>query len=266
MKTTMKKIGLSTALATMLLSSSLNAGGAVSGGASEWTQIAQLVADGVDRANQYTAQLQDYAMQIQQYQQQVQQYVNQYNSYKMMLENIGQLPQQQWDQFSQSVLKLKEAVNFGEGINFAASSYNNDFSKLFKGYDQYLAGAKDGSLDFGATYKQLNQSTTDTVNGALKSLGLQAEDMQSDESTMRQLQALSSNATGQKAAIQAASEIALHQTHTLKKLQQTVMTQANMQGEYIAKKNEENTLKDAAFDAFKSNVELPDSTDNKPMP
>ena len=261
----MKKITISTILAAAIMTTSLNAG-AAAGGASEWTQILQFGSDVVDRASSYTQQLEDYAMQLQQYEQQVQQYVNQYNSYKMMLQNIGQLPQQQWDQFSQSVLKLKDAVNFGEGINFAASSYNNDFGKLFKGYDQYLASAKNGSLNFGDTYKQLNKSTRDTINGALKNLGFQASDMANDEATMRQLQALSSSASGQKAAIQAASEIALHQTHILKKLQQTIMTQANMQGEYMAKQNEEKELKDAAFDAFKSNVELPDNTDDKPMP
>ena len=262
---TIKKIGLSTTLAAMLLSTSLNAG-AAAGGASEWTQILQFGSDVVDRASSYTQQLEDYAMQLQQYEQQVQQYVNQYKSYEMMLRNIGQLPQQQWDQFSQSVLKLKDAVNFGEGINFAASSYNNDFSKLFKGYDQYLASAKDGSLNFGDTYKQLNQSTRDTVNGAMKSLGLQANDMANDEATMRQLQNLSSSAAGQKAAIQAASEIALHQTHTLKKLQQTIMTQANMQGEFMAKQNEEKALKQAATEAYLSDYEEPSHTDDRPLP
>ena len=262
----MKKITISTILAAAVMTtSSLNAGGAVAG-ALEPTQWARFGAETLDRANAYTTQLREYATQIQQYQQQVQQYINQYKSYEMMLRNIGQLPQQQWDQFSQSVLKLKDAVNFGEGINFAASSYNNDFSKLFKGYDQYLASAKDGSLNFGDTYKQLNQSTRDTVNGALKSLGLQATDMANDESTMRQLQALSSSATGQKAAIQAASEIALHQTHTLKKLQQTIMTQANMQGEFMAKQNEEKALKQAATEAYLSDYEEPSHTDDRPLP
>lgn len=261
----MKKITISTILAAAIMTTSLNAGSVGGfGGSLESTQWLRFGAETADRANAYTKQLQQYAMQMQQYQQQVQQYVNQFQSYKMMLENIGKLPQQQWDQFSQSVLKLKDAVNFGEGINFAASSYNNDFGKLFKGYDQYLASAKNGSLNFGDTYKQLNKSTRDTVNGALKSLGLQAKDMANDESTMKQLQTLSSSATGQKAAIQAASEIALHQTHTLKKLQQTVMTQANMQGEFMAKQNEEKALKRAATDAYEKPIEV-NTGDDKPL-
>ena len=245
MKNTLKKIGLSTALAAILLTSSLNAGGAVSGGASEWTQIGQMVADGVDRANQYTKQLQEYATQVNQYQQQIMQYRNQFDSYRNMLQNIGQLPQQQWDQFSQSVIGLKKSLEFGEALSYASSSYDTDFKKIFPGFDKYLRDAKSGDLDFQTTYKQLRTSTRDTVNGALKSLGLQANDMQNDEATMRQLQNLSQSATGQLGAIQAANAIAMHQTHTFKKLQQTIMSQANMQGEFMLAENEKDAFQAA---------------------
>ena len=261
----MKKITISTILAAAIMTTSLNAG-AAAGGASEWTQILQFGSDVVDRASSYTQQLEDYAMQLQQYEQQVQQYVNQYNSYKMMLQNIGKLPQAQWDQFSQSIMGLKKSLDFGQSLNFTASSYDQDFSKLFKGYDQYLASAKNGSLNFSDTYKQLNKSTRDTVNGSLKALKLRADDLQSDEATMRQLQNLSSSAAGQKAAIQAANEIALHQTHQLKKLEETIMTQANMQGEFMAKQNEEKALKQAATEAYLSDYEKPSNTDDRPMP
>ncbi len=270
MKTTLKKIGLSTVLATMLLTSSLNAG-AAAGGASEWTQIGQLIADGIDRGYSYTKQLQEYATQINQYQQQIMQYKNQFDSYKNMLQNIGQLPQQQWDQFSQSVLKLRETVNFGEGINFAASSYNSDFNNLFKGYDNYLSVAQgkttqENGLDFNNQYKQLRTSTRDSINGALKSLGLQATDMQNDEATMRQLQTLSQSATGQLGAIQAANAIATHQTHTFKKLQQTIMSQANMQAQFMLAQNEQEELKKAKRDAAVKPINSSSNTASTKLP
>ena len=255
----MKKITISTILAAAIMTTSLNAGGAVAG-ALEPTQWARFGAETLDRANSYTTQLREYATQIQQYQQQVQQYVNQFQSYQAMLQNIGQLPQQQWDQFSQSVMGLKQSLDFGQSLNFTASSYDQDFSKLFKGYDQYLAGAagkttSQNAVDFQAQYKALATSTRDTVNGSLKALKLRADDLQSDEATMRQLQTLSSSAVGQKSAIQAANEIALHQTHQLKKLEQTIMTQANMQGEFMAKQNEEKALKAAMKDAMKAQAD-----------
>ncbi|HIP60702.1 MAG TPA: P-type conjugative transfer protein TrbJ, partial [Campylobacterales bacterium] len=193
--------------------------------------------------------------QAQQYQQQIDQYINQFKSYEMMLQNIGQLPQAQWDQFTQSVNGLKDSLSFGEGLAFTASSYDADFSKLFPGYDEYLAGAagkttQENLHDFQAQYKQLNTSTKDTVNGALKALKVRSDDMLTDEGTMRTLSRLSTSAAGQKAAIQAANEIALHQTHQLKKLEQTIMAQANMQGEFILQKQEKEELIKAQNDAW----------------
>jgi len=44
------------------------------------------------------------------------------------------------------------------------------------------------------------------------------------------------------------------------------MTQANMQGEYIAKQNEEKELKEAARQAFQANTENTNPDDDKPMP
>jgi len=262
----MKKITISTILAAALMTTSLNAGSVGGfGGSLESTQWLRFGAETADRANAYTKQLQQYAMQIQQYQQQVQQYVNQFNSYRMMLQNIGKLPQQQWDQFSQSIMGLKKSLDFGQSLNFTASSYDADFKKMFPGFDKYLSDAKNGN-SFEQTYKDLSASTTDTVNSALKSLGLRANDLQNDEAVMRQLQTLSSSAPGQKAAIQAANEIALHQTHQLKKLEQTVIQQTRVQSQWILDQQKKEEMKQAAKEAYLSDYEKPSNTDDRPMP
>jgi len=265
----MKKITISSLLTATLLTSTYAGSVGGFGGSLEVTQWSRFGAETLDRANSYAKQLQEYALQAQQYQQQVQQYINQFQSYQQMLQNIGKLPQAQWDQFSQSVQGLKHSLDFGQSLNFTASSYDQDFHNLFKGYDQYLTSAagkttSQNAVDFQAQYKQLDTSTRDTVNGALKALNLRAEDMQTDEGTMRQLETLSTSAAGQKAAVQAANEIALHQTHQLKKLEETIMTQANMQGEFMAKQNEEKALRRAATDAYTKPIQM-NSEDDKPL-
>ena len=55
----------------------------------------------------------------------------------------------------------------------------------------------------------------------------------------------SRSADGQLKVIQAANEIALHQTEENKKLRWTLMTQANTQAAYMAAQNEKETAKDA---------------------
>ncbi len=271
MKNTFKKIGLSTLLAATLFTSAHSGSVGGFGGSLETTQWARFGAETLDRANEYGQMLQDAALQAQQYQQQIQQYVNQYQSYAQMLENIGQLPQAQWDQFSQSITGLKNSLDFGQSLSFAASSYNTDFNNLFPGYDKYLAAAagkttQQNAYDFNNQYKQINTSTRDTVNGALQALNVRAEDMVTDEGTMRTLSNLSTSAAGQKAAIQAANEIALHQTHQLKKLEQTIMTQANMQGEFMAAQNEEKDLKKAMRDAAVQKLDTTSSNSQTKLP
>ena len=258
---TIKKIGLSALLAATLLTSA-NAGSVGGfGGSLEVTQWGRFGAETVDRAMAYAKQLEEYALQAKQFQQQIDQYTNQFKSYEMMLKNIEMLPQAQWDQFTQSVIGLKQSLDFGQALAFTASSFNSDFSNMFKGYDAYMAGAagktaQENSQDYQAIYKQLNTSTRDTVQASLKALKVRSEEMQTDEGTMRTLSNLSTSAVGQKAAIQAANEIALHQTHQLKKLEQTIMAQANMQSAYMAKQNEEKDLRAAYVKAAKNPVDV----------
>lgn len=266
---TIKKLTLSTTLAVILMTSSLGAGSVGGfGGSLEVTQWGRFGAETVDRAAAYAKQLEEYALQAQQYQQQIDQYLNQFKSYEMMLRNVGQLPQAQWDQFAQSVNGLKDSLNFGEGLAFTASSFDSDFGSLFPGYDKYLADAQGANTyqSYQDQYKQLTTSTKDTVQGSLKALKLRSEDMQTDEGTMRTLSALSSSQVGQLGAVQAANEIALHQTHQLKKLEQTIMSQANMQGEFMAMQNEKDTMSQAARKAFMENGVEIDSSDDVAVP
>ena len=98
------------------------------------------------------------------------------------------------------------------------------------------------------------QSTKDTVQGALQSLKLQEQDLQSDEAVMAALQRQSQSAVGQLSAVQAANQIALHQTTQLKKLQKTIMTQSNLQAEWIAHQNDQEAARQAQIKAMDSDL------------
>jgi len=236
----MKKITINLLLLFALSQQAQSAGvgNVATGFSSEVTQLAQFAADGI-------AYGLDYAEQVAQYAQLVETYKNQFKSYKLMLQNIEKLSPRQWNEFRESILGLKKALEYGEGVSYTMANYDQQFNKLFKGYDHYRNQAQQDKIDFTKTYKQFNKSTRDTLNGALKSLNLQASDMQSDEETMRLLEQQSLSAAGQKAAIQAASQIALHQTHQLKELRSTIMTQINLQSEYMLVENEKEEFQNA---------------------
>lgn len=236
----MKKITISL-IAIAVMSVSANAGSVGGfGGSTEFTQIA----NNAQLANQYTKQVQQYATQINQYQQQVQQYTNQFQSNKMMLANVGKLPEKQWSEFTKSVSGLKNIMNETGGMTYTASNYNQQFQNLHQGYEKFFGGNQNPS----EVYQQISTETRGTVDGALKYMNMSQKDLESDQTTMKELQTLSTSAEGQKAAVQAANEIALHQTAQLKKLHQTMMVQANAQNQAMMAAQTEEDAQQAQWD------------------
>jgi P-type conjugative transfer protein TrbJ len=61
-----------------------------------------------------------YAKQIEQYRKQVEQYVLQYETYRAMLVNIRKLPETQWRQFENTVLKLKGVIDGSSKVTYVA--------------------------------------------------------------------------------------------------------------------------------------------------
>lgn len=228
-------------LAGLLLAATpmtVSAGGGGIAGASEPTQIL----NNIQLVNQY-------AKQVQQYQTQLESLTNHIQQTQMMVQNLQMLPATVWQKFANDVMSLKNIVQQGQAVSFAAANLDSQFAETYKGYTSYEASAAQ-SLDartssFTQQYRNINQSTRDSTNGALKALNTQMNALTSDEATMNMLQSQSRSADGQLKAIQAANEIALHQTDTLKKLQYTLMTQASTQASYMAATNDKETAQRA---------------------
>ena len=188
--------------------------------------------------------------------------------YEMMVKSIGRLPQQQWDQFRSLFLELKNSVDFRTGITLHATDYKAKFRNLFVGYESYLAMARGNNANenIQKKYKELRKSVTDNVRGTLEQLDFSLKDMESDELTMKKLQAISQSAVGQKAAIQAANAIAMHQTHALKKLHNTMAVFASMQAQNLSTINEEKLIEQAGKKAFMLNRVQTNPNDDVPAP
>lgn len=234
MKILIKKITISTALATMLLTTGLNASGAIAG-ATEPTQIAQMVADGVDRALSYSEDLTQTMQQLYQL--------------NTMRKNLKKLSPRDWLNFIGQVDKLKEIVDFQESITYAAANYEAKF-KDYASFKQ-MASGKTSVRDYERMYKELNQGTRDTVQASLKQLNLSMKEMQDDDAVMDKLKSFSKSAVGQKAAMEAASQIGLHSINQLKQIQKVMMANTQLHASFIAKQNAKQEMKDAAAAARK---------------
>lgn len=208
------------------------------GGATEVTQILN-----------NTELIAQYNKMVQQYQTQLQSLTNHIQQTQMMVQNIQMLPAATWQRFTNDLLALKNIVQQGQAVSFAAANLDTQFANTYKGYANYQTSAAqtlpNRTTSFTQQYQLLNTSTRDSVNGALKALNTQMNALTTDDSTMALLKAQSNSADGQLKVIQAANEIALHQTDTLKKLNYTLMTQASTQAQWISVQNEKETAKDA---------------------
>ena len=151
-------------------------------------------------------------------------------------------------------MQLKHAVEFGQSISYTAANFDQKFRNTFKGFDQYLQKAQGGNLDFTSEYKNMYQTTKDTALNALKTLGIQERDLQSDQAFMSRLRTAMNTAQGTEAAITVANQLAYHQTQSIQKLQKTVMTQANLQAEWIAHQNDKEAARQAQIKAMDSDL------------
>lgn len=226
-------------LVALLFTTPMFAGSvAGTGGATEITQIlnnAQLVLQ--------------YAKQVQQAETQLNSLTQSIQHTAQMAQNLAQLPAATWSKFQNDVMSLKGIVQQGQAVSFAAANLDSQFASVYKGYSNFqsLAGAALGTRNasFSQQYQTLNASTRDNVTGALKSLNTQLNAMSSDEAVMDMLQNQSRSADGEVKATQAANEIAMHQTDTLKKLQYTLMTQASTEAQWIASQNDSQAAQQA---------------------
>lgn len=266
MKTTMKKLGLSTVCAAMLFTTLANAGSVGGfGGSLEITQDAQWAADIGDRAISYSKQLQQYATQLQQYYTQLQEWQRKIQGLQMMVQNIGQLPENMKNQFLNMAQQMKQSMEQGQAIAYTAANIDEQFNRIFKGYDYFLEQSNASAQSFSAAYKTMYQSTRDTALNALKTLGIQEQDLQNDQVFMAKLRTAMNTAQGTEAAIAVANQLAYHQTQSIQKLQKTVMTQANLQAQYIAEQNQEKQMSQAAVDAFAPDREDTGGNDRSPL-
>jgi P-type conjugative transfer protein TrbJ len=220
-------------------------GGMATGGATEITQLlnnTQLVKQLDILMQSYTAQLNS-----------LQQAINQV---KMAEQNLLMLSPNEWQKFSGQVLQLKNIVNAGQAVTFAAANVDDAFSRLYPGYSNYAQNYNNGDT-FRQQYQAMNAATRDNVSNTLKSLNMQLSDLQTDEQTLSMLQTQSRSATGQMQAIQAASEIAAYQANQFKKLHYTLMSQSSMQANWIAHQNEKEAAQNAATKSAIDNSRIP---------
>lgn len=205
---------------------------------------------GIQIINDILTTVSDAASQVQQYETQVSTLQQNIQTVQQGAQNLDKLSAADFSNYNSYVNQLSQIMAATNGLAYQAADADKKFQTLFPGYDAQKARYSNGkpsekNKTYSDYYKTLTDSNRNTALGTLQTLKQTNQDLSSDGATMDMLKLESRNAGGNVAVIQAANEIALHQTETLKKLHYSMLTQSNLMAQATATANEEKVEREA---------------------
>ncbi|AYD05305.1 P-type conjugative transfer protein TrbJ [Neorhizobium sp. NCHU2750] len=219
--------------------------GAVTGAATEWTQLANN-AQLVDLLTSSGRQVDNQLTQISQLAEQIQ---NQLNIYQNMLQNTAQLPSHIWGQVENDLNRLRDIVNQGQGISFSMGNADDVLAQRFKSYADLKADLPSAET-FSTSYQTWSDTNRDTIASTLKAASLTADQFDSEESTMSALRSMSESADGQMRALQVGHQIASQQVAQMQKLRGLVSQQMTLMGTWLQTEQSDRDLAQARREKF----------------
>lgn len=134
--------------------------------------------------------------------------------------------QYQWSNAQGLINQLGTIVNQTNGIAYSGKDINQRFQQAYPGYQ--------APTDFNQQYQNNVNTTQNTLNGVLQSVGANAADFENENKRLAFLQLQSQSAQGQTQAIQASSQIASETVTQIQLLRQITIAQTNAQTAYYA--------------------------------
>ncbi|MHB1666534.1 P-type conjugative transfer protein TrbJ [Thiomonas sp.] len=177
--------------------------------------------------------VEQYATQAQQLQAQFQMVYNQ-------ALNLKDLPTQVWPNISGQLQSLVNLVGQAQGLTYAAQNTAAGVQQ------QYGVNGQ----DYQTNLSQWNGNLTSQIQQALNSYGLQAQDFQTQQQALQQIQTASQSASGRMQVMQAGNQIAGMMVNQLQGLQQTMMTNSQVELNAIGAKNAQDLQKNQINQQF----------------
>lgn len=179
-------------------------------------------------------------------QQQIQQYRTQLQQYENMLSNTASLPNQTWSQVQGTIQGLSQAMQGLQNMTNGAGSIQSYLDK-FGNTNAYasqpcFSGGSCTSSDVTKIVSNNaagNASIKVATDSQLKALQQQQESLNTDATTVQQLQSSALGAQGQKSAIDAANQLAVAQANQLVQIRALLVAQQTAQA---AKMEQDNAI------------------------
>lgn len=161
----------------------------------------------------------------------VKQIQQQIEAYKNMVRNTESLLHGDIDSLDDAIYRLGNVLDHGKSLSVGAQDFQRKFQTMFPGYQP--------GRDFHSAYSEWNTTTRDSVLGAMRVAQAQVQGVHDENTAIAELRSAVHRADGQKAAIDAANQIALNQVRQMQGLRELMVAQMQAEGTYMAAQAQE---------------------------
>jgi P-type conjugative transfer protein TrbJ len=160
-----------------------------------------------------------------------------------MLRNGKALPSQVFGNVMSDLSQLGAIVQGGSALAYSMANLDAEFRSRFPGY-AYTSGT------YYRDYRVWSQTTLDTTLGTLRAAGLQGQQLQSEQSVLAALRAMSTSADGRMQAIEVGNQISEQTVEQLMKLRQLMLADLQSKQAYQAAQIQNEAQNHAATERF----------------
>ncbi|MDR1508106.1 MAG: P-type conjugative transfer protein TrbJ [Synergistaceae bacterium] len=229
-----------------LASNAALAGGGLTGGATEMTQLANN-AELIEQVAQLAEQIQ-----------------NQITMIQDLIYNTLTIPDQLFRDVKGVYSKIKGIIDQTKGLAYNLANMDEELKRRFKSYADMSALSK--VADFSSTYREIVDTQMETVRNTMEAIGVSMEELVNDDaSALKELQGKASSAKGRNELIQATNQLLGFLAEDAMKLRQLQMMQAQMAGTAYEAERARSDLSDKRLEDFfkrwnETPVNIPDES------
>ena len=222
------------------------AGGGLSGGATEMTQMMNN-AELVQQVSQLATQIQ-----------------NQITMIQDMVYNTLTVPDQLFRDVTGVYSNVKRIIDRTNGLAYNLANMDEELQRRFKSYGDM--GSISQISGFSSEYRNIVDSQMETVRSTMEAIGVSFEELVNDDaSALEELQRKASSAKGRNELIQATNQLLGFLAEDAMKLRQLQMMQAQMAGTAYEAERARSDLSNKRLDDFfkrgdESAVSIPDES------
>lgn len=235
-------------------------GGGLTGGATEWTQLA----NNSELAAQVSQLTEQIGNQVKQITNQIQQITNQIQMIQDMITNTMTIPNQLFRNVQKIYGSVKNIIGRTQGLAYNLANMDDELKHRFKSYADLANLSNIG--DIGAEARNIVTTQMETVRTTMEAIGVSFEELVNDDaSALKELQSKASSATGRNELIQATNQLMGFLAEDAMKLRQLQMMQAQMTGTVFESEHAQEDLSDTRIENFfkpapEMDVHIPDQS------